>query len=100
MMRLHRAPDASVPPGFQLPHTASGKSSTLIAVLALTGSTSSIRFVPYETAYAPGFEDMRRRVPDTTRARQLVGWEPSYALDDILRSVIAHERTALDAVDA
>lgn len=61
-------------------------------VVELTGSTSSISYVPYEEAYAPGFEDMERRVPDTTRARELIGWVPTYPLDEILRSVIDHER--------
>ena len=51
--------------------------------------------IPYEQAYAAGFEDMRRRVPDTTRARELIGWRPTYDLDGILRSVIEHERARL-----
>ena len=35
--------------------------------IKLTGSHSPITFVPYDQAYEVGFEDMRRRVPDTTR---------------------------------
>jgi len=56
-------------------------------VIALMGSTSQIVFVPYEKAYAEGFEDMARRVPDITRIRETVGWTPQYALDDIIRDV-------------
>ncbi len=57
-------------------------------VIELTGSQSSLEFIPYDTAYEAGFEDMERRVPNTTRAMQLVGFEPSASLDDIIRSVI------------
>lgn len=46
-------------------------------------------FIPYEQAYATGFEDMRRRVPDLTRIRTLTGWEPHYSLDAILRDIVS-----------
>lgn len=55
----------------------------------LTGSTSSIRRVPYEEAYGPGFEDMQRRVPDLDLARQLIGFAPRHDLHDMVRSVIS-----------
>jgi UDP-glucose 4-epimerase len=61
-------------------------------VLAATGSSSKIVYVPYEEAYAPGFEDMRRRVPDLTKIGQLIGYEPQYSLDETLRRVIVYER--------
>ncbi len=57
-------------------------------VIKLAGSQSSLEFIPYDAAYEAGFEDMERRVPNTTRAMQLVGFEPSASLDDIIRSVI------------
>ena len=57
-------------------------------VIELADSQSSLKFLPYDAAYEAGFEDMERRVPDTERARQLVGFEPSTSLDDIVRSVI------------
>jgi UDP-glucose 4-epimerase len=57
-------------------------------VIELAGSQSNLEFIPYDTAYEAGFEDMERRVPNTTRAMQLVGFEPSASLDDIIRSVI------------
>lgn len=50
-------------------------------------SDSPIQFIPYDQAYAPGFEDMRRRVPDTTRIHALLGWQPRLNLDDILQRV-------------
>lgn len=58
-------------------------------VKALSESSSPIVRVDYDQAYAPGFEDMQRRVPDTSRIRELLGWTPSRCLTDILRSVIA-----------
>lgn len=62
--------------------------------VALAGSKSSIVHVPYDQAYEAGFEDMRRRVPDTTKIRNLVGWEPRVGLDGILQRVIAYFRAA------
>ena len=51
-----------------------------------------ILYVPYEQAYAEGFEDMERRVPDISRINQLIGWRPQINLEDILRDVIfAHD---------
>lgn len=58
-----------------------------------TGSSSPLEIVPYEQVYARGFEDMRRRVPDTTKLRDLTGWQPTRSLEDILDDVIA-ESTA------
>lgn len=58
----------------------------------LSGSNSPITHVPYEEAYAPGFEDMYRRVPDISRIRATIGWGPQWRLHDILESVLAFER--------
>jgi UDP-glucose 4-epimerase len=59
-------------------------------VKALTGSSSPIVTIPYEQAYEAGFEDMPRRVPDTTRLRELIGFEPTVQLDEILERVIEY----------
>lgn len=59
-------------------------------VKAMTRSRSEIRFVPYDQAYAPGFEDMQRRVPDISRIEKLIGWEPTIPLDKTLRAVQEH----------
>jgi UDP-glucose 4-epimerase len=61
-------------------------------VRALVGSASPIRAVPYEEAYQPGFEDLRRRVPDVRKIRDAIGFEPRVALDESLRRVIHHLR--------
>jgi len=65
------------------------------AVIERTDSAATIKYIPYSDAYAPGFEDMRRRVPDTTKLRTAVGWSPTHTLDQILDDVIAFERTRL-----
>jgi len=63
-------------------------------VVDVAGSVSPIVLIPYEEAYAEGFEDMRRRVPDTTKLHDLTGWEPRRSLDDILDDAIADARRA------
>ncbi len=63
-----------------------------VKVKELTGSESDIVKISYDQAYAPGFEDMQRRVPDTSRVNQLIGWRATRSLTDILESVIACER--------
>jgi UDP-glucose 4-epimerase len=61
-------------------------------VKAMTGSNSPIQLVPYDEAYEAGFEDMPRRVPDITKIRDLVGYEPRVGLDDIIARVIEFMR--------
>jgi UDP-glucose 4-epimerase len=53
-------------------------------VKTITNSPSELVYVPYSEAYTPGFEDMYRRVPDTTRIRQLLGWNPKVTLAETL----------------
>ena len=48
--------------------------------------------MPYDEAYEEGFEDMQRRVPDTTRARELVGFEPTVPLNEIIAMVVQDQR--------
>ena len=55
-------------------------------------STSDIQLIPYDEAYGPGFEDMERRQPDTTRIRELVGWAPRHSLDEIIDATAEHMR--------
>lgn len=57
-------------------------------IKAMTGSTSEIVTIPYDQAYEAGFEDMPRRVPDISKIRKLVGYEPRVQLDEILERVI------------
>jgi UDP-glucose 4-epimerase len=62
-------------------------------IVELLGSTSRVRLVPYDEAYPPGYEDMRRRVPDNTRSEELVGFIPRTGVDDIIRIVADDLRT-------
>ena len=64
-------------------------------VKALTGSDSPIRVISYSEAYGEGFDDMHRRVPSLERAAKYLGYVPTKNLDDILRDVIAYEKTRL-----
>ncbi len=63
-------------------------------VKSMAKSDSEIVFVPYEKAYEEGFEDMPRRVPDTSKIAALVGYEPKVSLDGILQRVIDHLSTS------
>ena len=58
-----------------------------------TNSSSEIVLVPYAQAYEEGFEDMPRRVPDLTKIRRLIGYEPKVGLESLLDRVIEHFTT-------
>jgi len=62
-------------------------------IVHIAGSSSKIRYLSYEDAYEEGFEDMQRRVPDVTRARNLVGFEPTVKLDEIIARVVDEQRS-------
>jgi len=64
-------------------------------VKAMTRSPSEIVLVPYGEAYAEGFDDMRKRVPDISKLRQLISFSPTHDLKKILREVIAYWRAKL-----
>src|SRR2546423_10970463 len=59
-------------------------------VKSITGSKSPIVHIPYSEAYAPGFEDMHRRGPDTTKNRSLIGLGARPSLNEILRTVMEY----------
>jgi UDP-glucose 4-epimerase len=63
-------------------------------VKQLADSRSLIQYVPYDQAYEAGFEDMPRRVPDISKIKALIGFQPEVGLDDIIRRVIEHTRSA------
>ena len=58
-----------------------------------TGSKSEIVLVPYAQAYEEGFEDMPRRIPDLTKIKKLIGYDPKVDLDGLLDRVIQHFMT-------
>ncbi len=61
-------------------------------VRALTRSSAPIRLVPYSEAYAAGFEDMVRRVPNLAKIRRAVDYRPTRDLDQILGDVLAEQQ--------
>ncbi len=61
-------------------------------VIDRTGSASTLRYVPYEQAYGPGYEDMRHRAPCLDKIGAAIGYKPSTSLDQILDVVIASVR--------
>jgi len=64
-------------------------------VKIISGSSSEIKLVSYEEAYGEGFEDMKRRIPDLTKVKGLIGYQPTKSLDDIITDVIADQKRKL-----
>jgi UDP-glucose 4-epimerase len=59
-------------------------------IIKQTNANSKIEYIPYEKAYAPGFEDMQRRVPDISKIKQELNWAPKRDLSQIIIDVAAH----------
>ena len=59
-------------------------------IIKLTNSTSQIEFLPYSQAYGYGFEDMQRRVPDISKIKSHVQWQPLINLNQIILDVAKH----------
>ena len=76
----------------QIFNIGSNRETTILELTTLirqlTDAASEIVHVPYETAYGPAFEEPRRRVPDVTRAREVLGFEAQTPLEDGLRRTL------------
>jgi len=59
-------------------------------VIAVTGSSSAIEMMDYEKAYPAGFEDMERRVPDISKIKRVLGWQPEIGLEQIIKDIASH----------
>ncbi len=59
-------------------------------VIEITKSSSKVVNIPYEKAYEEGFEDMERRVPDTSKIRGLIGFAPTADLKAIIEDVVRY----------
>jgi UDP-glucose 4-epimerase len=59
-------------------------------IINQTNSKSTIEYIPYEKAYAPGFEDMQRRVPDISKIKNELKWAPKKNLSEIIADVAEH----------
>ena len=62
-------------------------------VIKATGSKSEIKLLDYQKAYLEGFEDMQRRVPDITKIKSVIGWQPEHDIDSIIADVITYFRS-------
>jgi UDP-glucose 4-epimerase len=56
-------------------------------IIAQTESKSTVEYIPYAKAYPLGFEDMQRRVPDISKVKKAINWEPRYTLESIITSI-------------
>jgi len=63
-----------------------GKLARLVKLM--TRSASPIQYIPYDQAYEAGFEDMQRRVPDTSKVKNLVGFRTTHDTRQVVQSVI------------
>ena len=57
-------------------------------VLRITKSSSVIEKIPYSQVYKSGFEDISRRVPDISKIKEWLGWEPELNLENIITDTI------------
>jgi len=59
-------------------------------IIESTKSRSKIKYLSYKSAYEEGFEDMQRRVPDTTKINKLIGFKPTYNLTGIIKDIVGY----------
>jgi len=80
----------------QVFNIGNGKEITILDLARLVkevaGSASQIVTIPYDQAYEEGFEDMPRRVPDISKIRKAIGYEPTLGIRAILEKVVEYER--------
>ena len=80
----------------QVYNIGNGKEITMMElariVKEMTSSSSEIVLIPYDKAYEEGFEDMPRRVPDISKIRRAIGYEPTLGIRAILQKVIEYEK--------
>src|SRR5262249_32453196 len=60
-----------------------------VLIKTMVGGVSEIQCIPYEQAYEAGFEDMQRRLPDISKIQQMIGYEPTLDLREMLQRIIA-----------
>lgn len=92
--------DEALGQAFNVGHEAEVTIQTLAErIVAVTGSSSPLAFVPYDAAYGAGFADTRRRVPSVEKAATQLGFRARVGLDDGLRTVVDERRAAMAAAD-
>jgi UDP-glucose 4-epimerase len=92
VLRLIATPDTAG----EVFNVGSTREITMLELAALVrstvGSDSPIELIPYDEAYAEGFEDMERRVPDADKIEKATGFRPRITLEEIITDVIADRR--------
>jgi UDP-glucose 4-epimerase len=61
-------------------------------IISQTNSKSTISYTPYAEAYPPGYEDMQRRVPDTTKLQKHLSWKPEHDLESTIDDVVRDKK--------
>jgi nucleoside-diphosphate-sugar epimerase len=81
--------------GFTIPKSSSraittpaGTADCMEVLSPVTFTKSKIQKIPYSEVYPDGYEDMQRRVPDTSKISRVTGWKASKSLDDSLREIV------------
>jgi UDP-glucose 4-epimerase len=60
-------------------------------IINIVNSKSNLKFIPYEDVYGLDFDDMRRRVPDLTKAEKLLNWKPKTKLNEIIKQIYQNQ---------
>ena len=95
LIRLSKHPEA-VGEVFNIGHQKEISINELADLIKkMTQSTSPIEKIPYESAYAGGFEDMQRRMPDIEKINTLIGYQPSIDLPGMLTKIINYYKGKL-----
>jgi UDP-glucose 4-epimerase len=59
-------------------------------IIKQTNSNSDYKFIEYDDAYLSGYEDMERRVPNISKIKSYIDWEPKLTLEDIIKDTISY----------
>jgi UDP-glucose 4-epimerase len=68
-------------------------------VKLMANSHSEIEYLPYEYAYEDGFEDMRRRIPNLSKIKRLIAYEPAHSIEEIIADTLEYYRNRDTVVD-
>lgn len=68
----------------------------LIHRLADTGKELRLKFIPFDEVFGK-YKDILRRIPDLTKAKTLLGFEPKYTMEQAIRVTLAESRKALES---
>ena len=53
-------------------------------------SSSKIKYIPYDKAYGKGFEDMKRRKPNTKKIKKAIGFAPEIGIEKIIGEMVVY----------